>query len=118
MPSDLIRGWKPVRVKKTRQIKNLESRFDSIEIESERALEYFPRRTTNIEPQGRAEMPVKIFYAQGNKNIGGLEAEINKWQESLGPRASVTHTSTAMAEHRDDVNGGETRVIVTIWFEL
>jgi hypothetical protein len=33
MPSDLIRGWKPVRVKKTRQIKNLEPRFDSIETE-------------------------------------------------------------------------------------
>jgi hypothetical protein len=72
----------------------------------------------NIEPQGRAEMPIKIFYAQGNKNIAGLEAEINKWQESLGPRASVTHTSTAMAEHKDDVNGRETRVIVTIWYEL
>jgi hypothetical protein len=28
----LIRGWRPVRVKKTRQIKNLEPfRFDSIE---------------------------------------------------------------------------------------
>src|SRR6266851_1549198 len=26
-------GWKPVRVKKTRQIKNLEPRFDSIETE-------------------------------------------------------------------------------------
>ena len=35
-------------------------------------------------------MPVKIFYAQGNKNIAGLEAEINKWQEGLGPRAAVT----------------------------
>jgi hypothetical protein len=32
-------------------------------------------------------MPVKIFYAQGNKNIAGLEAEINKWQESLGPQS-------------------------------
>jgi len=30
MPSDLIRGWRPVRVKKTRQIKNLEPRSDSI----------------------------------------------------------------------------------------
>jgi hypothetical protein len=29
--------WKPVRVKKTRQIKNLEPRFDSIE--TEKALE-------------------------------------------------------------------------------
>jgi hypothetical protein len=26
-------GWKPVRVQKTRQIKNLEPRFDSIEAE-------------------------------------------------------------------------------------
>jgi hypothetical protein len=33
MPPDLIRGWKPVRVKKTRQIKKLEPRFDSIETE-------------------------------------------------------------------------------------
>jgi hypothetical protein len=29
MPSDLIRGWKPVRFKKPRQIKNLEPRSDS-----------------------------------------------------------------------------------------
>jgi len=36
MPSDLIRGWRPVRVKKTRQTKNPEPRFDSIE--TERAL--------------------------------------------------------------------------------
>jgi hypothetical protein len=55
---------------------------------------------------------------QGNKNIGGLEAEINKWQESLGTKASVTHTSTAMTEHKDEVNGYETRVLVTIWYEL
>ena len=33
MPSGLTRGWIPVRVKKTRQIKNLEPRFDSIETE-------------------------------------------------------------------------------------
>jgi hypothetical protein len=33
---DLIRGWRPVRVK-TRQIENLEPRFDSIE--TEKALE-------------------------------------------------------------------------------
>jgi hypothetical protein len=31
MPSDLIPGWKPVRVKTTRQIGNLEPGFDSIE---------------------------------------------------------------------------------------
>ena len=63
-------------------------------------------------------MPVRIFYVQGNKNIGGLEAEINKWQESLGSKASVTHTSTAMTEHKDEVNGYETRLLVTIWYEL
>jgi hypothetical protein len=63
-------------------------------------------------------MPVRIFYVQGNKNIGGLEAEINKWQEGLGSKASVTHTSTAMTEHKDEVNGHETRVLVTIWYEL
>ena len=33
MPSGLTRGWTPVRVKKTRQIKNLALRFDSIETE-------------------------------------------------------------------------------------
>ena len=31
MPADLIRGWIPVRVKKTRQNKNLESGSDSSE---------------------------------------------------------------------------------------
>src|SRR5713101_6184950 len=39
MPSDLIRGWRPVRVKKTRRIKNLEPRFDSIEKDKARAIE-------------------------------------------------------------------------------
>ena len=33
MRSGLTRGWTPVRVKKTRQIKNLELRFDPIETE-------------------------------------------------------------------------------------
>ena len=46
-------------------------------------------------------MPVKIFYVQGNKPIGELESEIIKWQKSLGPKASVTHISTAMTEHED-----------------
>ena len=46
-------------------------------------------------------MAVKIFYVQGNKLIGELESEINKWQKSLGPKASVTHMSTAMTEHEE-----------------
>ena len=47
-------------------------------------------------------MPVKIFVVQGDKSIGGLESEINKWQQSLGSKASVTHLSTAMTEYQDE----------------
>ena len=39
--------WKPVRVKKTRQIKNLEPRFDSIE--TEKALAGFTSRFDHLE---------------------------------------------------------------------
>jgi hypothetical protein len=63
-------------------------------------------------------MPVRIFYVQGNKLIGGLETEINKWQKSLGSKASVTHISTAMTEHEDEAEGWQTRMTVTIWYEL
>ena len=63
-------------------------------------------------------MPVKIFCVQGNKMIDGLEPEINKWQKSLGSKASVTHTTTAMTEHKDDAEGWQTRLAVTIWYEL
>jgi hypothetical protein len=63
-------------------------------------------------------MPVRIFYAQDNKQIGELESEINKWQRSLGSKASVTHTSTAMTEHKDEDEGWQTRLAVTIWYEL
>jgi hypothetical protein len=34
VPADLIRGWTPARVKKPRQNKNLEPRYDSIETET------------------------------------------------------------------------------------
>ena len=60
-------------------------------------------------------MPVKIFCVEGNERIGGLESEINKWQKSLGSKASVTHTSTAMTEHNDEAKGWQTRLAVTIW---
>jgi hypothetical protein len=33
-----------------------------------------------------SKMPVKIFVVQGDKSIGGLESEINKWQQSLGSK--------------------------------
>jgi hypothetical protein len=63
-------------------------------------------------------MPVKIFYVQGNKNIIGVEAAINKWQEDLGHKASVTHLSTATTEHKDEATDAwETRLVVTIWYE-
>jgi hypothetical protein len=71
-----------------------------------------------IELQKEATMPVRIFYVQGNKSIGELEREINKWQISLGPKASVTHISTAMTEHEDEGEGWQTRMTVTIWYEL
>jgi hypothetical protein len=67
---------------------------------------------------GETIMPVKIFYVQGNKLIDGLESEINKWQKSLSSKASVTHTTTAMTEHKDDAEGWQTRLAVTIWYEL
>jgi len=63
-------------------------------------------------------MPVRIFYVEGNKLIGELESEINKWQKSLGSKASVTHTSTAMTEHKDEAEGWQTRLVVMIWYEL
>ena len=64
-------------------------------------------------------MPVKIFCVEGNELIGGdAELEINKWQKSLGFKASVTYTSTAMTEHNDEAKGWQTRLAVTIWYEL
>jgi hypothetical protein len=68
--------------------------------------------------EGKSKMPVKIFCVEGNELIGGLESEINKWQKSLGSKASVTHTSTAMTEHNDEAKGWQTRLAVTIWYEL
>jgi hypothetical protein len=59
-------------------------------------------------------MPVRIFYVEGDKLIGGLESEINKWQKSLGSKASVTHTSTAMTEHEDSAEDCRTRLAVTV----
>ncbi len=63
-------------------------------------------------------MPVRIFYVRGNKQIGELETEVNKWQKSLGSKASVTHISTAMTEHEDEAEGWQARITLTIWYEL
>ena len=38
--------------------------------------------------------------------------------KKLGSKASVTHTSTAMTEHKDETEGWQTRLAVTIWYEL
>jgi hypothetical protein len=65
-----------------------------------------------------SKMPIKIFVVQGDKSIGGLESEINKWQQSLGSKASVTQISTAMTEHQDEAQDWHTRLAVTIWYEL
>lgn len=50
--------------------------------------------------------------------IGEIESDINKWQKSLGSKASVTHTSTAMTEHKDEAGRWQTQFAVTIWYEL
>jgi hypothetical protein len=63
-------------------------------------------------------MPVKIFVVQGDKFIGGLGLEINKWQQSLGSKASVTHISTAITEHQDEAQDWQTGLAVTIWYKL
>ena len=63
-------------------------------------------------------MPVRIFCVQGDKLISGLESEINNWQKSIGSKASVTHLSTAMTEYKDNVEGWQARLTVTIWYEL
>ena len=63
-------------------------------------------------------MPVRIFCVQDNKLIGGLELEINNWQKSISSKASVTHISTAMTEHKGETEGWQTRLAVTIWYEL
>ena len=63
-------------------------------------------------------MPVRIFCVQGDKLISGLESEINYWQKSIGSKASVTHLSTAMTEHKDEVEGWQARLAVTIRYEL
>jgi hypothetical protein len=63
-------------------------------------------------------MPVKMFVVQGDKSMAGLESEINKWQQSLGSKASVTHVSTAMTEHQGEAQDWQTRLAVTIWYEL
>jgi hypothetical protein len=65
MPPGLIRGWRPVRVKKTRQIKNLEPRFDSIE--TERALVHHQ----HVEHDDRRQAQDHRPDAERPKNIPG-----------------------------------------------
>ena len=59
------------------------------------------------------EMPIKIFFAQGNEPIGQLESDINEWRKNLG-----THIATSATEHKDDVEGWQPRIVVTVWYEL
>src|SRR6202165_1277377 len=59
-------------------------------------------RSRALNSRRKSIMPVKIFVVQGDTLIGGLESEINKWQQSRGSKASVTHISTAMTEHQDE----------------
>jgi hypothetical protein len=53
-------------------------------------------------------------------NRGGDRTSILKRAAitSAGSKASVTHLSTAMTEHKDDVEGWQARLAVTMWYEL
>jgi hypothetical protein len=64
------------------------------------------------------QMPIKIFFAQGNELIGQLESDINEWRKNLGSRAEVTHIATSATEHKDDAEGWQPRIVVTVWYEL
>ncbi len=63
-------------------------------------------------------MPIRIFFVQGNKLINQLESDINQWRKDLGPKAEVTHIATSATEHKDDAEGWQTRLAVTVWYEL
>jgi hypothetical protein len=62
-------------------------------------------------------MPIKIFFAQGNNQIGQLESDINEWRTKLGSRAEVTHIATSATEHKDDEEW-QPRIVISIWYEL
>src|SRR5262249_42119664 len=68
MPSDLIRGWEPVRVKKTRQVKNAELRSDSIG--TEKAPGALPARRSQFLLRGPAAVDREI----GAGDLGGIVA--------------------------------------------
>ena len=68
---------------------------------------------------GGEQMPIKIFYAQGNELIGQLESDINEWRTRLGSKAEVTHIATSATEHKDtDAEEWQPRIVITIWYEL
>jgi hypothetical protein len=64
------------------------------------------------------QMPIKIFFAQGNELIGQLESDINEWRKNLGSRAEVTHIATSATEHKDDAEDWQPRIVITVWYEL
>ena len=64
------------------------------------------------------QMPIKIFFAQGNELIGQLESDINEWRKNLGSRAEVTHIATSATEHKDDAEGWQPRIVIAVWYEL
>jgi hypothetical protein len=64
------------------------------------------------------QMPIKIFFAQGNELIGQLESDINEWRKNLDSRAEVTHIATSATEHKDGAEGWQPRIVITVWYEL
>jgi hypothetical protein len=81
MPSDLIRGWTPVRIKKTRQNKNLEPGSDSIR--NDKALVAFQRTMISrnqrppVAPVSHQKRP-----RQGRTNANDFKPKLNKINEN------------------------------------
>src|SRR5882672_2987921 len=115
MPSDLIREWRPVRVKKTRQIKNLEPRFDSIETEKALAARFFrqcvgkaPGMAIRVDDAGIARAPERIpwrhrdgragFRRALHRRVAVLDFEMHRDRGSLdlvGRKYRVHHAMRA-----------------------
>src|SRR5260370_38332623 len=84
----------PVRVRKTRQIKNLEPRFGSIETENALASPILPSYLTEMSPPAPKMAPVGAAGGLVFATIAGLGSRqclFRKKSEILGAEVSVVH---------------------------
>jgi hypothetical protein len=101
--------WTPVRVKKTRQIKNLELRFDSIETEK-----LWRRRLMRLEPlrvaSSRRNLPAKRFQAKWRP----VRVKKTRQIKNLEPRFDSIETEKALASAANLEFALEPNVVVLI----